>query len=110
MKSLNFAVEFKSNAVIVMSEHEVRHISIGDNTLGFIAINKDVITPFTAAGELAEVDCVTCAAKALFSAHTGIPRDDISLAEAEEKRPSPIGGMLMAAMMQAALRESSVSK
>lgn len=109
MKSLNFAVEFKSSVVIMMSDKEVRHISIGDATLGFIAINKDVITPFTAAGELVEVDCVACAAKALFSAHTGIPCDDISLAEAEEKRSSQIGGMLMAAMMQASLRESSVN-
>jgi hypothetical protein len=106
MKSLSFAVEFKSSVVIMMSEKEVRHISIGDATLGFIAINKDVITPFTAAGELVEV---ACAAKALFSAHTGIPCDDISLAEAEEKRSSQIGGMLMAAMMQAPLRESSVN-
>jgi hypothetical protein len=106
MESLNFAVEFKSDVVIKMADREVRQISIAGNTIGYIAINGDVITPFTAAGECSEVDCISCAAKALFSTHTGLPSENVELAKAEGQRGQLFEGTVMAALMKAAMNNS----
>ena len=106
MESLNFAVEFKSDVVIKMADREVHQISISGNTIGYIAINDETVTPFTAAGECPEVDCVTCAEKALFSAHTGVPVEDVELAKTVNKRDSFFEGAVMAALMKAEMNNS----
>ncbi len=106
MESLNFAVEFKSDVVIKMADREIRQISIAGNTIGYIAINNETVTPFTAAGECPEVDCVTCAAKTIFSAHTGVPVEGVELAKAGNKRDSLFEGAIMAALMKSAMNSS----
>lgn len=106
MESLNFAVEFKSDVVIKMADREIRQVSIAGNTIGYIATNGEVITPFTAAGECPEVDCSSCAAKALFSMYTGVPSENIDLAKFQSKGDSIFEGAIMAALMKSAMNSS----
>lgn len=104
MRSLNFAVEFSSSVIIKMSDHEVRQIDVGDSTLGYIAINGETITPFTARGEMPEADCLACAARAIFASDTGISADQIAIAEAEKVNTQMVKSAIISALMKSSIR------
>lgn len=107
MKSLNFAIEFKTTSIIKIANDEIDQVNIGDSTLGYISIKGDIVTPFTAAGELPETHCKGCAAEALFSSLTGIPVDSVNIAEAvNSHRRSPVEGLIMSALLAAASRSA----
>lgn len=104
----NFAVEFKAKRIISTSEQNIDVLSIGETVIGFVCKNRasseqaeSTYTVFNSFGWMAEVDCAACAARSLFSWHTGINPDDIHLAEAAPQT----GRALIAALLAASINK-----
>lgn len=112
MKKLNFAISFNIKQIILMPNLEVAEISINDEVLGYVHINKTspgfgVCTPFTDDGMLEETDCVGCAAKALFADRTSLTTNVIDIAEDAAGPSEPatqIKKMLLAALLKNSTR------
>lgn len=112
MKKLNFAISFIIKPVILMSNLEVAEISINEEVLGYVHVNKTstgfgVCTPFTHDGMLEETDCLSCAAKALFADRTSLTTNVIDIAEDAGGPSEPatqIKNMLLTAILKNSTR------
>ena len=111
-----FVVNFIIHTVVETEYSKVDHITIeniisGNQSIGYIAFNKNkenptadpVVTPLMASGELAEVCCAACAARALFAATTGLPLDCIDTGKARSPM-SEVSALIMASVLKAGLR------
>lgn len=84
MSSLNFAILFEANTVIKTDAARIDEISIKDEVLGYVFVEKKndgCVIPFTSAGELPAEDCACCAAKTLFSKRSSLPKSQIAIAD-----------------------------
>lgn len=84
MTSLNFAISFEANAIIETNAVRIDEISIKDEVLGYVFIEKKndgCVIPFTNAGELPAADCAACATKVLFSKRSTLPKEQIAIAD-----------------------------
>ena len=108
MKKLSFSVDININPVIVLPSHSIVEISIKDESLGYIYIEKngtqaDCVTPFTELGTLPDTDCIQCAMKALFADRTFMKIEQIDIAEEVDSGYLPgsrIKNMLLSAMLK----------
>lgn len=106
-----FAVNFEVVTVIETNKCKIDQIFIGDQSIGYVAINannadefgKPTITPFTADGEMKQEHCPSCAAEALFSSWTFFPAELISTGRVESMS-SPLESLLMVAALKSAMR------
>ncbi|MBV4366255.1 hypothetical protein [Erwinia phyllosphaerae] len=87
--SLALLIEFNPVTFIEMTDRKVAAIYIDDKIIGYVATNvtseEKIITPFTALGELPEVDCHLCAARALFANYADLSKDSVKGAEFEKE-------------------------
>ena len=101
MKTKIFAVKFAIEDVINMSGRAIYAITVNKKIIGYIAKNEtgleQVITPFTATGELSESHCLYCAAGDLFACYSGVPREAFDAADAQEE-PQPLDSLLITVM------------
>lgn len=104
----SFQVKFNVQNIVATDNCRIDHISIGQETIGYVAINGDIkkpdadllVTPFTEAGELPEADCPSCAAKTLFVARTGVPFELVSTS-------GSVGALFIEAMLESVMRRAN---
>ena len=109
MKNLAFALSININPVVVLPTHNIIEISIKEELLGYIYIERnntqaDCVVPFTNAGELPDTDCEACAMKALLAIRTNLIVDQIDITESVPD--SSLKSALLGALAKAAAKRT----
>lgn len=108
----SFKVKFDTAVIIKNKACEVSQLSVGGVSIGYVHIDyKDIdaagrptVTTFNSLGLLQEFDCLVCAATALFSGFTKLPRESIQFSPGGINAHAIVTGLLLAEILKPSLK------